>query len=210
MYRPPDTAEIIQRFASAESRSNAALKHYALTQDFDVSEIADGGQIRGRFKRVSNVSYDNNGNRNEKVTYFPPSTLAEIKISLEDLQDVAGLRPFSLTTDNLSNYQIDFVGKEKIDEVGTYVFDVKPKSANEHSLEGRIWVDDRELQIVKIKGSAVSNQRNKYPIVEIYREQIDGQYWFPTFIHGDDDVLGQHGETVHERLTVKYTNYRKS
>ena len=74
---------------------------------------------------------------------------------------------------------------------------------------GRIWVDDRDLQIVKAKGKAgPETKTNKFPTVETYREQIDGKYWFPTYVYADDDLVFDNGSDVRIRMRVKYSDYK--
>ena len=209
---PPSIAEVIRRFAEAETRNNIARNNYTFTQDFDLVTIGEAGSITGRFHRVSDVVFDDRGNRFEKITYFPPSTLVSLQITNEDMQDLAGVQPFALTETDLAKYQIDYAGKERIDELNTYVFDVKPKSMvkGERYLSGRVWVDDQDLQIVKVQGQAVPEiDDQKFPHFESYRENIDGKYWFPTYVYSDDVLEFRKGPSVHLRMTVRYTNYRK-
>jgi hypothetical protein len=209
---PPGMAEIIKRFADAESLNRAARNNYTFTQDFDVLTIGEAGSVTGRFHRVSDIVFDDRGNRFEKITFFPPPTLTELTITNEDMQDLAGVQPFALATEDLPKYQIDYVGKEKIDELNTYVFDVKPKTfvKGERYLQGRIWVDDQDLQIVKVKGQAVPEvDKQKFPHFESYRENIDGRFWFPTYIYVDDVLDFKKGPSVHVKMVVRFTNYKK-
>ncbi|HLF82728.1 MAG TPA: hypothetical protein VI837_00975 [Blastocatellia bacterium] len=210
--QPPGIEEVIRRFAVAETQNSIARKNYAFTQDYDMRTIGEAGSITGRFHRVSDIVLDDHGNRIEKITFFPPSTLVGLDPpTQEDIQDLSGVQPFALTTEDLPKYQIDYVGKEKIDELNTYVFDVKPKAIRkgERYLEGRIWVDDQDLQVVKVKGQAVPEVRKqKFPHFESYRENIDGRYWFPTYIYADD-VLGFKDGDIHIRMVVRFTNYKK-
>src|SRR5262245_11459299 len=206
------TAEIIKRFTEAESRNREARNNYTFTQDFDLITLGIGGSATGRFHRVSDIVFDDRGNRVEKITFFPPSTLTELEIRKEDMDDLAGVQPFALTAEDLSKYQVDPAGKEKVDELNTYIFDVKPKSMvkGERYFEGRIWVDDEDLQIVKVKGQAVPEvEKQKFPHFESYRENIDGKFWFPTYIYADDVLDFKKGPSVHMRMTVKFTNYKK-
>jgi hypothetical protein len=173
--------------------------------------IGEGGSITGRFKRVSDIVYDDMGNRIERISYFPISTLKDLTITQQDLQDLAGVQPFALTIEDLPKYVVTYTGKERIDELNTYIFDVKPKKfvKGERYFEGRIWVDDRDLQIVKVAGKGVpEDEKNRYPRFETYRENIDGKYWFPTYTFADD-VLEFKGGGVRLRMTVRYTNYKK-
>jgi hypothetical protein len=208
----PPVDEIIRRFAAAESENKVARNNYTFTQDFDLLTLGEAGSITGRFHRVSDIVYDDRSNRIEKITFFPASTLTELTITNEDMQDLAGVQPFALTTEDIPKYQITFLGKEKVDELNTYTFDVKPKQMRkgERYFEGRIWVDDRDLQIVKVAGQAVPEVGDqKFPHFETYRENIDGRYWFPTYVYADDVLDFKKGPSVHLRMTVRYTNYKK-
>src|SRR5437667_9347862 len=117
---PPSIPEVIRRFAEAESQNRIARNNYTFTQDFDLITIGEAGSVTGRFHRVSDIVLDDRGDRIEKITFFPPSTLEALRLSPEDMQDLAGVQPFALGTDDLPKYQVDYVGKEKIDELSTY------------------------------------------------------------------------------------------
>ncbi|MCV4640155.1 hypothetical protein OFB62_33150, partial [Escherichia coli] len=78
------------------------------------------------------------------------------------------------------------------DELDLFVFDVTPKvipdpkKSTQRLFIGRIWVDDKDLMIVKSKGKAVpETKNNKFPVVETWRENVDGKYWFPSFATSD-------------------------
>lgn len=206
----PQIDEIIRRFAAAESENKLARSNYLFTQDVDVMTLGEAGSITGRFKRVSEITFDNQGNRFEKINYFPPSTLAVI-FTQDDINDLGGIQPFALATEDLPKYIVEYHGKEKIDEINAYVFDVRPKQIKrgERYLEGRIWVDDEDLQIVKVAGKAVpETSQSKYPRFESFRENIDGRYWFPTYVYADDVLEFKNG-SVRLKMTVRYMNYKK-
>ena len=79
--------------------------------------------------------------------------------------------------------------------------------------QGQIWVDDKDLQIVKTYGKAVpdkktKNNENLFPRFETYREQIDGKYWFPTYTRAVDTLQFSTG-AQRIRQIVKYENYKK-
>jgi hypothetical protein len=210
--QPPAISEVVRRFAEAETQNRIARNNYTFTQDFDVLTIGEAGSVTGRFHRVSDIVFDDRSNRIERITFFPPSTLTALQITNEDMQDLAGVQPFALAAEDLAKYQIDYFGKEKVDELNTYVFDVKPKSMvkGERYLQGRIWVDDEDLQIVKVKGQAVPEVgEQKFPHFESYRENIDGRFWFPTYIYVDDVLEFKKGPAVHLKMVVRFTNYKK-
>ena len=141
-------------------------------------------------------------------------TITEISVTAQDLEDLGGVNPFALEAAKLSAYNFKYVGKEKIDELELYVFDVGPKimpdfkKTKERLFQGRIWVDEQDLQIVKARGKGVpEDKNNKYPTFETYREQIDGKYWFPTYTYADDEITFGNGNVVRMRMLVKYSDF---
>jgi TonB family protein len=204
---------IIARFTAKETEFRRALNSYAFKRDALVQHIGMGGQVVGEYHRVSDFTFDDQGNRYEKINFFPMPTFGGI--TQEDIEDLGGVNPFALEAARINLYNLKYVGKERIDELDLYVFDVAPKvtpdpkKTKERFFIGRIWVDDNDLQIVKSKGKAIPETKiNKFPIVESYREQIDGKYWFPTYAYADDDLIFDSGESMRLRMQVKYTDYK--
>jgi TonB family protein len=207
------TDEIIRKFTAKETQFRHALNTYAFKRDALIQIIGMGGQVVGEYHRISDFTFDDQGNRYEKINFFPLSNIGNV-ITAEDLEDLGGVNPFALETSKLSQYNFKYVGKERIDELDLFVFDVAPKippdakKSKDRFFSGRIWVDDRDLQIVKSKGKALPETKdNKFPIVETYREQIDGKFWFPTYAYADDDLIFDNGTDMRIRMQVKYTNY---
>ena len=208
----PDAQKIIQVFTSKEAEFRRALNSYSFKRDALIQSLGMGGQVIGEYHRVSNFTFDDQGNRFEKITFFPMPSMPEV--TTEDIDDLGGISPFALEPSKLDKYSIRYVGKEKIDELNLYIFDVQPKvmpdpkKTKERLFLGRIWVDDQDLQIVKTKGKGVpETKNNKYPIVETYREQIDGRYWFPTYSYADEELVFDNGSTLHVRMKVRYTDF---
>lgn len=211
---PMDSAEvdrIIKTFTAKEIEFRRALNSYSFKRDVLVQKIGLGGQVTGEYHRVSTFTFDDQGNRYEKISFFPMSTMPEI--TQQDVQDMEGIKPFALEPSKISQYDIRYVGKEKIDELNLYVFDVTPKvvpkfsKTQERFFSGRIWVDDKDLQIVKTKGKGVpEDKNNKFPIVETYREHIDGHFWFPTYSYADEELIFENG-SLHIRMKIKYTDF---
>ena len=160
------------------------------------------------------MTFSSEGSRFERVTYAPISTLTEINVTPQDLEDLGGVNPFALEPRNVSQYNFTYLGKEKIDDLNLHVFEVSPKVIPDHKsgvrlFTGRVWVDDEDLMIVKSKGKAVPETKNdKYPIVETWRENVDGKYWFPSYSYANDELVFGSGQVVKLRMTVKYTDYK--
>jgi TonB family protein len=155
------------------------------------------------------------GQREERDVVAPAVTLKNVRITEYDLADLTGLDPFPLGVDAIQKYEIAYIGRERVDDVDTYVFDVRPKTPpdptrmRDRYFEGRVWVDTVDLAIVKLQGRSLpEDANNKFPRFETYRENIDKRIWFPTYIHADD-VLRFPKNEVHVRLTVRYTNFKR-
>ena len=209
-----DADRIVQTFTSKEVEFRRALNSYSFKRDALIQSIGMGGQVTGEYHRVSTFTFDDQGNRFEKIGYFPMSTMIDVTVTAEDIEDLGGINPFALEPSKIAKYNIKYVGKEKIDELNLYVFDVAPKvmptskKIEDRLFIGRVWVDDQDLQIVKTKGKGVPETKtNKYPIVETYREHIDGRYWFPTYSYADEELVFDNGNTLHVRLKVRYTDF---
>jgi hypothetical protein len=214
-------AQIVQEFTAKESVYRAALDNYTYERSVKVQTIDDDGKVDGQYFQVTDISFTPDGRRSEHVVEAPLNTLERVMMTPADFSDIEERLPFVLTKEDAGQYDITYVGKQKIDEVQTYVFDVKPKVIEKHHryFQGRIWVDQRDLQIVVTNGKNVPDDLRKghedlsLPFVT-YRQQIDGKYWFPVYTHGDGVLhfsagSGYLSSDVHMRETVKYTNYKQ-
>jgi hypothetical protein len=219
---PPE--EIISRFTKKESELREIWKEYAYTQESKLQVLGPADTISGEYYQVSEFVFNDAGARIERIIKAPPSTLdrAGLTMTAEDKNAFINLQPFALAAEDLSNYFVSYVGKEKVDELNTYVFDVIPKvMSNKKELDrlrkqqiegkffqGKIWVDDQDLQIVKTAGKTVPEFKQRFPKFETYRENIDEQFWLPTYTYGDD-TLEFEDSRVRVRMVIRYRNYRR-
>ncbi|HKD82241.1 MAG TPA: hypothetical protein VKH81_21290 [Candidatus Angelobacter sp.] len=214
--------EIIQKFAEREELFRQARNNYTYTQDITVQEL-DGTAVTGEFRLVQDITYDDKGERIENVTFAPQSSLRQLGLTREDYEDFRSKMAFIMTTSDLPHYNLLYVGQQRVDELDTYVFDTAPKTIEkgQRYFQGRLWVDKHDLQIVKSCGKTVpetmANNTNKKkknvdenlsPKFVTYREQIDGQYWFPTYIRADDTLHFRTGD-IQMREIIKLTNYKR-
>jgi hypothetical protein len=203
---------IIAKFTQNERLFRQALNIYAFKRDASISTIGMGGQVTGTYRRDSHMTFDATGKRIEKILFAPISTLTELIITQADIENLGGLDPFAIEPEKIDQYKFTYLGKEKIDEIDLYVFDVAPKviakSGKEGRLfQGRIWVDDRDLLIVKSRGKAVPEGKERFATIETYRDNIDGKYWFPSFSTSDDELVFKNGQAVKLKVRVKYYDY---
>src|SRR5690242_12065984 len=204
--------EIIRRFAAKETEFKQAREQYTYRQDVTVATPEDDGQYR----EVFDVVFDDKGKRLENVVFAPQNSLQKIQMSPEDLDDIRHRLPFVLTSQEIPEYDILYVGQQQEDELHCYVFDIAPKQivGKKRYFQGRIWVDDRDFQIVKTYGKTVPDirkkkgQENLFPKFTTWRQQVDGKYWFPVYTKADDTL---HFSTNDVRIVekVKYENYQR-
>jgi hypothetical protein len=207
--------EIIHRFAAKEKEFREARDQYTYRQDVKVMTL-DGDTTDGAYQQVFDVTFDDKGRKIKNVVFAPQPTLQRISMTEEDIDDIENRLPFVLTSDEIGEYDILYVGQQKQDELNTYVFDIAPKQivGKKRYFQGRIWVDDHDFQVVKTFGKTVpdirkkKNQENLFPKFTTWREQIDGKYWFPTYTRAEDTLKFSMGD-VKIREIVKYTNYKR-
>jgi len=207
--------QIIQKFAAREDEFKKERDNYTYTQTLVVESLDPDGNPNGAFRMTSDILFTPAGKRFEKVLYAPQGTLRGFDMDQQDMDDLQHVQPFVLTTAELPKYDIKYVGREQVDELSTYVFDVTPKKIekNLRYFQGRIWVDDRDLNIVKSDGKAVPDIRKKnnehlFPRFETFRENIEGNYWFPTYTRSNDVLHFSSGD-VGIRMSVRYANYKR-
>lgn len=213
--------EIIKKFAAKESEFQDALNHYTYRRTARVQTIDDDNKVDGEWYEVDDVIFDPSGHRTEKVVFAPESSLQRVMMSPSDLQDIQHGYPFVLTTEQVNDYNIKYAGRQKVDEVDCYVFDVGPKQIlkGKRYLLGRIWVDATDLQIVVTDGRMVPDDTRRgkedlHPPFMTWRQQVDGHYWFPVYTKGEGVLHfsggnGYMAEDVHIRDIVKYADYKR-
>jgi hypothetical protein len=207
--------EIIQKFAAKEAEFRIERDNFTYTQTFLIQTLDSSGRPDGEYTKTTEVVFTPGGKRYERDTYAPVPTLERISLSQQDIDDLEHIQPFVLTTAELPKYDIKYVDHVPIDELTAYVFDVAPKTIekNQRYFQGRIWVEDKDLEIVKTDGKAVPDikkkgQENVFPRFETFRENIEGHYWFPTYTRSND-TLHFTGNDVPIRMTVRYENYKR-
>ncbi len=205
---PAEIDEIVRKFSAKESEFAAARQAYTYRQSAKLQEMGTPG---GKWEEVSDIVFTGDGKREEKVIRAPVQTLRNIIMTPEDIQDMRNTQPFVLTSNEVDQYYVRYLGREKVDEVDAYVFAVKPKKleSGKRYFSGMIYVDDQDLQIVKSYGRGVGIAKNQqFPKFETFREQIDGKYWFPTYTVSNDTLNFDTGP-VPIKMTVKYENYKR-
>jgi hypothetical protein len=188
---PPIPAqEIIQKFTANEDVMKKAFDTFTFSQTIRMQELSDPG---GAFSVTGQVYSKPDGQRYMRMAQQPVSTLKLTHFSLEDVREFSSIPLFPLTSDESPNYIFKYAGEEKLDQLNTFIFQVKPKmlSRKKRYFEGVIWVDTQDFVIVKSYGKFVSELSGNgfalpFTMFETYRENIQGKYWLPTYTRSDD------------------------
>jgi hypothetical protein len=213
---PERVQQIIQAFAAKEALFKLARDNYTYHQVNKVQEIGPDGQVTGQYQQDWDILYDDRGARIERVSYAPPDSLHQLILTEQDLDAFRNVQPFVLTSAELPEYDVQYKGHLKVDELTAYVFSIRPKAIQKGKqyFQGLAWVDDRDLQIVKTEGKNVpeiktKGNENLFPSFKSYREQIDGKFWFPTFTLADDTLYFPGRPPVHVKEIIRYTDYKQ-
>lgn len=203
--------EIIQAFSAKESEFREAWIQYTYRQIAEVRVLSvNGSPSRERMMMVSDIIFRDNGTREVKLIEKRGS-LQSVIFTKEDEEVINNIQPFSLTTKDLSLYNLKYEGKEKVDELECHVFSVKPKSTRGGRMyfSGKIWVDDEDLQIVRTMGKPVPEKADqKFPEFETLRQFIDKKYWFPVWTHADS-MLDFRSGRIRVEETITYEDYKR-
>jgi hypothetical protein len=209
--------DLIAKVAANENRVKEARSHYSFTQDVLVQTL-NGKNVDGQFHEVTTVSYDEKGKRTEVVTFAEQSTLRGIQLTEQDMDDIRVFMPWIMTSDEVPQYNLTYAGQQHVDDLDTYVFHVVPKKEekNKRYFQGRIWIDNHDLEIVKLCGKSVpevihvkkKQPQELRPTFVSYRQVVDGN-WFPAYTRVDDDMNFRTG-TVHVREIIKLTGYKRA
>jgi len=210
---PPE--QIIEHFSQREQDFAQARPHFGYTKSIRLTEYGLDGKPSGEYELVTQTAVDSDGQVFEKVVQNPSSTLRYVQLEPPDMNALMRIPAYPLTPNQLSRYDLKYVGREKVDEVDCYIFEAKPKTVDRAHpyFQGVVWVDTQYLEVVKTYGSFVTDLGPYHPpslpfsSFETYRENVEGKYWFPNYMRSDD-YLHLKGHDVPVRLVIKWTDFK--
>ncbi|HSB11582.1 MAG TPA: hypothetical protein VLM38_18985 [Blastocatellia bacterium] len=211
--------EALKRAAANEQKLKAAERDFFYRQDILVQTFGEANSVSAQLHRVSEMTYDSAGNRTEKILEYPPSPLTvPLGVLQPDFKALLGVDLFFLMPDLVPNYTIKFAGRQKIDDLSTYVFDIEPadpknfpkRDKGDHPFKGKIWIDDQDFEMVKFEGRAVvaKDESSRFPKFECYRENVERNLWLPSLAYARD-VLDLKRVDLPIKIEIKYTGYKR-
>ena len=208
-------SELLAIAARNGDKVASALRDYAYYAELTIEIVGTGDVITGKYHRFSQIYHDKDGNRQERVFEDKSSLPEDAFINSNAVNALMRVYQFTITQETLSQYEFNYVGRERIDEIGAYAFDVRPlvklpdpEKSRDRYLKGRVWIDDRDLQVVKVAGEAVPEQNaHRTPRFETYFQNQDN-YWFPAYTSADDQIRMARRMT-RVMVKVRFTGYKK-
>jgi hypothetical protein len=208
--------EIIRRFSQKEDEYLKSRPNYGFRKSVRIQEFGPDGSAIGEFLRVTQYQKLADGRVAMRAIEKPQSTLQGVYLAPEDLDALDRIPAYPLTSGQLAKYDLKFIGRELVDEVDCYIFQVKPKVVERAKayFEGVVWVDAQYLEVVKTYGKWVTDQGDTrgisqlpFSLFETYRENVDGKYWFPNYLRSDDTLHTKEGD-IPVRLVIKWTDFK--
>jgi hypothetical protein len=208
-------AEILAASAEKGKSLLAALREYTYYIDLTIQTVSQADTVTGKYYRFSQVLFGQDGKRQERVLENTSTLPDDVHIGTNAANNLTRVYQFVITPEAMNDYEFTYVGRERVDELNTYVFDVKPKAklpdpdkSSDRYLSGRVWVDDQDLCVVKVEGNALPEQSaHRTPKFETFFQNVD-QFWFPAFVAADDTVrMGKYSTRV--VVKVHFTGYKR-
>ncbi|MBZ5503114.1 MAG: hypothetical protein LAN59_12905 [Acidobacteriia bacterium] len=210
---PVPEQEIIRRFTANEDVMKRVYESYNFAQTIRIEELGESGG--GKFTVTGEEYTRPDGARFWRVTQPPQSTLKLVHYSLEDVRTMVSTPVFFLTTSELGNYDLVYAGQQQLDELNTYVFQVKPKLLSRTRLffQGVVFVDDHDFAIVETYGKFVSDMEGSgtklpFSLFETFRQNIQEKYWLPAYTSSDDYLDDADGTQIHLRLVIRSSDFK--
>jgi hypothetical protein len=211
---PLSAKAIIAAFLKSEGATREALNQHTFKRDVVLQTIGPNGEVTGEYLRNSQFLFDDRGNRIERVLYHPSSTIREMRITKEDIQDLAGAQLLGVDIAESGKYRLSYLGTELLDSRAAFVINVAPATTpNSHNMKerffvGRVWIDANTFGVIKVKGIVEPQGKQRFPMFETSRSLVADALVFPNLTTADE-TLRFPARDVHYRINVKYYDYKR-
>ncbi len=193
-------SEVVARNQSRE----ALLQCYSVLRTYEVTNAA--GRVRAACKVL--MRYDPPNQKSFQVLaedgshvinnmVLRPLMEHEAKASAGETKHDSAITP--------ANYEVELLGEDDLDGRHCYVLGATPRRRDKYLFEGKIWIDEQDLAVVKIEGQPARNPSFWIKKAHfIRRYQKIGDYWLPREDTSTSDVkiFGKH------TLAIRYEDYK--
>jgi len=209
-------AEIIKEFAAKEEKFLRARVQYGYKKSIKLTEFGRDGQPSGEYQLTVQMVLDSEGRPYEKVVDQQQSTLHALTLTPDNVKMIGHLPAYPLIPQQLTKYELRYVGTEKVDEIDCYIIDAKPKLLERAQalFQGVVWVDKQYLEVVKTYGKWVTDLGDQrapelpFTNFETYRENVEGKYWFPNYARSDEYLHFKDGGDMPVRVVIKWSDFK--
>lgn len=230
----PQLTRVVNAFIARENQLIRALPNYSPRMEIYIQNVRPDPELgavpQSDYYFLGRVQFQ----RNRAVTVR--SLLPGPKLGTRLLKDVSGpitqyfslqYSPttfyFSLVMDNSrfdrQHYDFELVRQEFLGDLRCLVFDVRPKLHGHRGLfsgrseiglfEGRIWVEDRDYNIVRFNGTFTPAPANSvYYHFDSWRENLQPGLWLPAYAYSEESGT-QYGlnRTLRFRAQIRFWGY---
>ena len=113
-------------------------------------------------------------------------------------------------------YNYTFVRREFLGEARCLVFDIQPKNGKDDGFSGRIWVEDKEFNVVRFNGmtKVVHAPNGKFlrkslPFnVDSWRTNVMPGLWLPSYVYAEETVDSKNATVPKLRSQVRLWGYK--
>lgn len=210
----PDSTTIISNFIAAETKFRETMLQFSFKRDVTLRTVDDAGRVTGEYLRSSSFVLDDRGQRIEQLFFHPPSTIKSMKITKEDIQDLAGSQLFGLEPEEMDAYNFACLGEERLQGQAVYAIAVSPRQTPDpHKMRarffvGKIWIDAQSFHIVKLEGITEPHGKQRFPVFQTRRDQRIEGLPFPSATAADD-VLHFPQVDIRYRIAVRYYDFKR-
>jgi hypothetical protein len=197
-----------------EAATMNELKNYTFRRDVLIQTIDKKGRVTGEYHRASDMLLDDEGRRIERNLSLENTTLKGLEISSEYVEDFSGAQLKGFELARRDHYRFEPFGLGNLDGNSARIYRVTPldlasaRANQDRVFYGFIWIDEKSGRILKIAGCALPDDQKRFPLFETHRELIDGEFLFPVRTIADDRLVFP-SRTVHVRMLITYSNYRR-
>jgi hypothetical protein len=177
-------------------RVETYLQYYK--PDAELGDVAtNDNYFLGRLKFSKKI-----GNKAQEASFIPDppfNTMEWLLHRPEMLRDHLRVNEFAvepLVVDannfDREHYTFEPVRWEFLGDVRCLAIDVQPRNLNAvGAFEGRIWVDDHDYAIVRLKGTRINPPRGEFYVhFDCWRENLQPGLWLPVYVYSQETQLG--------------------